>query len=61
MSNPELDKFDAANQQPPVLKIEVNVNEVNVIIGALAELPHRVADPVIRKVITQAQEQLQAK
>lgn len=59
--NPELDKFDVANQQPPVVTVEVNVNEVNVILGALAELPHRVADPLIRKVFGQAQEQLQAK
>lgn len=59
--NPELDKFDVANQQQPVVTVEVNVNEVNVILGALAELPHRVADPLIRKVFGQAQEQLQAK
>jgi hypothetical protein len=58
--NSELDKFDSAQQQPPVLKLEVNVNEVNLILQALAELPHRVADPVIRKVFTQAQEQIQA-
>ena len=60
MSNPELDKCDAANQQPPVVNLEVSVNEINVILGALAELPHRVADPVIRKVFTQAQGQIQA-
>lgn len=59
MSNPDLDKFDV-DQQPKPLTLELGLNEVNVILSALAELPHRVADPVIRKVFAQAQQQAQA-
>lgn len=52
--NEELDKYTAA---PESIKVELTVQEVNMVLAALAELPHRVADPVIRKVFTQAQEQ----
>jgi len=52
--NPELDKLA---EKPDSIKLEVTLQEVNTILGALSELPHRVADPVIRKVFTQAQEQ----
>lgn len=52
--NEELDKYTAA---PESIKIELSVQELNVILGALSELPHRVADPVMRKVFAQAQEQ----
>jgi hypothetical protein len=56
--NPELDKFDAANQQPQALTIEVSVQELNTIFAALGELPHRVSDPIMRKLFGQANEQL---
>ncbi len=52
--NPELDKYDAATQ-PPTLKLEVTVQEINVIFAALAEMPHRVADPIMRKLFEQTQ------
>jgi hypothetical protein len=55
----ELDKF-VEEQKHDGVTIELTVNEVNVVLGALAELPHRVSDPVIRKVFMQAQQQLQA-
>jgi len=54
MMNEELDKYTAA---PDSIKVELTVQEVNTVLAALAELPHRVADPVIRKVFAQAQEQ----
>jgi hypothetical protein len=56
--NPELDKYDVGNQTPPEVKLTLNVQEVNTIIAALAELPHRVSDALIRKVYTQANEQI---
>jgi len=31
---------------------------LNTVLAALAEMPHRVSDPVIRKVFTQANEQI---
>jgi hypothetical protein len=50
--NPELDKLDAANQ---TITLDVTPQEINVIFAALAELPHRVADPLMRKLFEQAQ------
>jgi hypothetical protein len=52
--NPELDKLDAANQ-PQMITLDVTPQEINVIFAALAELPHRVADPLMRKLFEQAQ------
>jgi hypothetical protein len=52
--NPELDKLDAANQ-PQTITLDVTPQEINVIFAALAELPHRVADPLMRKLFEQAQ------
>lgn len=56
MLNPELDKLAQPTEQ--TIKLEVNVNELNVILGALQELPHRIADPVLKKVFGQAQSQV---
>jgi hypothetical protein len=61
--NDELDKFDEAQSgqqhQPPVLNFALSVDEVNIIFRALGELPHRISDPVIRNVMTQAQAQIE--
>jgi hypothetical protein len=56
-TNPELDS--KLIEQPNELAVELNVNELNVVLAALQELPHRVADPVLRKIMQQAQGQLQ--
>lgn len=39
--------------------IELNLQELNTVIAGLQELPHRVVDAVLRKIIAQAQEQAQ--
>lgn len=61
-TNPELDAKLVDDQAPeapvPNVTIEVNVNELNLIFAALQELPHKVVDPVLRKVFAQAQAQL---
>jgi hypothetical protein len=57
VSNPELDKLDIEKTEPTI-KIELSVQEINTILAALGELPHRVADPVLRKVVEQAQKQV---
>ncbi len=58
MSNPELDKLDVANQPAEVTaSLTLTINEVNIVLAALQELPHKVADGVIRKVVSQANEQ----
>lgn len=54
--NAELDKLSAPTE--PTVKLEVSVNDLNTILGALQELPHRIADPVLKKVFTQAQAQI---
>ena len=58
MSNPELDPKLADNQQVPIVNVQLNVNELNIILGGLQELPHRVADPILRKLMQEAQAQL---
>jgi hypothetical protein len=62
-TNPELDPMLAENQQAqaqqaPDVTLTVNVNELNVIMGGLQELPHRVVDPLLKKLFQQAQAQL---
>jgi hypothetical protein len=57
-TNPELDPMLAENQQAPTVTLEVNVNELNIIMGGLQELPHRVVDPILKKLFQQAQTQL---
>lgn len=62
-TNPELDPMLAENQQAqaqqtPTVTLTVDVNELNVIMGGLQELPHRVVDPLLKKLFQQAQAQL---
>jgi hypothetical protein len=62
-TNPELDPMldenqQAQAQQAPDVTLTVNVNELNVIMGGLQELPHRVVDPILKKLFQQAQAQL---
>lgn len=56
--NPELDPKLVENQQQPTVNLNVTVNELNIIMGGLQELPHRVVDGLIRKIVEQAQAQL---
>ena len=61
-TNPELDPKLAENQQQaqaPTVNLTVDVNELNVIMAAIQELPHRVADPLLKKLFQEAQAQLQ--
>jgi hypothetical protein len=43
------------NQLENMVKLEFTINDLNIVIAALRELPHRVSDEVIRKIIAQAQ------
>lgn len=64
MSNTELEataKQDlpaAMEQTVPTVTIILEVNELNMILGGLQELPHRVVDALLRKLMQQAQAQL---
>lgn len=44
--------------QDPTLNIVLKVTEINVILAGLQELPFKVADPLMKSVIAQAQIQL---
>lgn len=60
--NEELDKFENADLGGPAvgsasIHFDVTIQEANLIFSALAELPHRVADPMMRKLSMQAQAQ----
>lgn len=41
-----------------VVTLELSVNDVNVVISALRELPHRVVNDLLSKVVAQAQRQV---
>ena len=61
--NKELDHLDVDNQaqaapQEPVVKLKLAVNDINLILAALQELPHKIADPMLRKIMEQANTQL---
>lgn len=46
-------------QNETVITFELTLNETNVVIAALRELPHRVVADLLNKVIAQAQKQTQ--
>lgn len=64
MANPELDNLvdnsatEVATNDPEVT-LTLKLQEVNVIIAGLQELPHRVVDTLLRSIVSQAQSQLQ--
>lgn len=47
-------------QTENVITLELDVNEVNLVLGALRELPHRVVNDLLNKVVAQAQKQVPA-
>jgi hypothetical protein len=57
-TNNELDSKLIETQQQPEVTLRVTVQELNMVMASLQELPHRVADPILRKLMQQAQEQL---
>lgn len=59
-TNKELDHLVNQNeeQQEPTITIVLPVSAVNVTMAALQELPHRVADPILKSIFQQAQSQL---
>jgi len=57
MTNEEVTMTSKAEE--PALNIQLTVQEVNIVLGALQELPHRVVDPVLKKIVAQAQSQMQ--
>lgn len=59
MMNEQLDKFVDNDQNiEPLIRFEVNPNELNMIFAAIQELPHRAVDGLIRKLFEQANAQV---
>ena len=61
--NKELDHLDVDQQAPaapqePTVQLDLLVTDVNLLLAALQELPHKVADPLLRKIMGQANAQL---
>lgn len=46
------------NQEETTVTLTVTVSEANVILGALQELPHRVVNPLIEKLMAQGNSQV---
>lgn len=42
----------------PIINVTLKVSEANVILAGLQELPFKVADPLLKNIIAQAQAQL---
>lgn len=45
-------------QQNPNLELTLTLQEVNVIIAALQEIPFKMADPVLKSLVPQAEQKL---
>jgi hypothetical protein len=48
-----------AQKELLTIKIELTVNELNTVMAALQELPHKIVDNTLRKIFAQAQAQTQ--
>ena len=46
------------NEEDPTLKLMLPVSQTNIILTALAELPFKLSDPVIKSIVSQADLQL---
>lgn len=61
MSNQEdqVESITTETQQEQKINLSLTVNEINIFLAAVQELPHKVADPLIRNIMSQAQSQVQ--
>jgi hypothetical protein len=58
MNNEEVQTEELATEEK-IINLEITLNELNVVLGALQELPHRLVDGLLNKLITQGKSQLQ--
>lgn len=49
---------EETTQEDPVLSISLKVTEINVVLAGLQELQFKLADPLLKNIIAQAQTQL---
>jgi hypothetical protein len=59
MNNEDVQTEELSAAEEKVVKVELTVNELNVVLGALQELPHRMVDGLLKKLLEQGQRQLQ--
>jgi hypothetical protein len=57
--NEDVQSEELLTAEEKVVKVELTVNELNVVLGALQELPHRMVDGLLKKLIDQGRSQLQ--
>lgn len=50
----------ASDPQNPNINLTLTLQEVNIVISALQEIAFKLSDPVLKKIIPQAQEQIKA-
>ena len=61
MEDVKVEDVQPQQQQQPQeqsVSMSLTVNELNIVLQSLQELPHRVADPLLKKMVEQAQAQL---
>lgn len=58
MNNEEVQTEELATEEK-IINLEITLNELNVVLGALQELPHRLVDGLLNKLIVQGKSQLQ--
>ena len=51
---------DSTTQPNPTITLTLNLQKVNVILAALQEMPFKVADPILKDILPQAEQQLKA-
>ena len=45
-------------EENKVITLSLKVNEVNIVLAGLQELPFKIADPLLKNIVAQGQEQL---
>jgi hypothetical protein len=58
MENTTKQTESIADNTIKLINVEVTIEELNVILGALQELPHRVVDKLLKSIFEQAQKQV---
>lgn len=58
MNNEDVQTEESTNEEK-VINLELTLNELNVVLGALQELPHRLVDGLLKKLVEQGKSQLQ--
>ena len=54
-TNKELDSKLVENAQPPMITFSLTINDANIVLAGLQELPHKVSNPVINAIVMQVQ------